>query len=141
MRSGSCVSWGASFALWRSGSGLCVSVYLLRHVRGAAALLWPLAAVSCAVLWSAFAAATFHMPMLRFICVFTPFLDSPIIYIQTVYSPLLRRFSARGSYLCGGARIASRNFYPVLPPIVVYPDDRKASEGLFGSRRLFLRFL
>lgn len=81
------------------------------------------------------------MPMLRFICVFTPFLDSPIIYIQTVYSPLLRRFSARGSYLCGGARIASRNFYPVLPPIVVYPDDRKASEGLFGSRRLFLRFL
>lgn len=65
----------------------------------------------------------------------------PSIYIQAVYFPLLRRFSARGGYLCGGARITSRNFYPVLPQIVVYPDDRKASEGLFGSRRLFLRFL
>lgn len=119
-----------------------MSVYWLRHARGAAAFLWPLAAVSCAVLWSAFAAVTFRMPLLRFICVFAPFLDSPIyIYIPTVYSPLLRRFSARGGYLCGGARITSRNFYPVLPQIVVYPDDRKASEGLFGSRRLFLRFL
>ena len=44
---------------------MCVSVYLLRHVRGAAALLWPLAAVSCAVLWSAFAAATFRMPSVQ----------------------------------------------------------------------------
>lgn len=80
-------------------------------------------------------------PLLRFICAFAPFLDSPIIYIPMIYSPFLRRFSARGGYLCGSARITSRNFYPVLPQIVVYPDDRKASEGLFGSRRLFLRFL
>lgn len=141
MRSGSCVSWSAFFALWRSGSGLCVSVYWLRHARGTAALLWPLAAVSCAVLWPAFAAAAFHMPLSRFICGYAPFLYLPINLIQAVYFPLLRRFSARGGYLCGGARITSHNFYPVLPQIVVYPDDRKASEGLFGSRRLFLRFL